>query len=427
MSKPWFFLLFVLLLAACSNDDCSENVDYSAVDIDLAFEDLTHAIYGIESREELVSFFEENPVVRDYFFGFGDLIPKQNFLNEVLRFTQVPKVKAIFKAPDFERFQELLDQNRDVREYLTYEYLMANKQKSLEDIYELLKGSRLEDLTNTEAIDQYLESNPEEYEYFKFVFGFQTPEDLLNENFELLQNPYVDTLYQETLALISAQEVAYELDQAFGRLKGIYPDFSAPKVQAVYSAFGKDLFLSDSLIVIGLDYYLGEEASYRPNIYDYILNRMSPDHLVPQLMQFMSLRYNKTKQDSRTVLDEMIYYGKAMAFAKQMLPCVNDSLIIGYSRQQLADATVSEALIWSHFVEERLLYSEDPTAITRYIDERPSVLEIDKRCPGRIGQWLGWQIVNAYMKETGADFKELMAETDAQKILMQSKYRPRSR
>jgi len=429
MLKRWSFLLIALFFVACSNEkDCNEEVDLSNVDIDLDFEDLTHTIYQIETKQELQDFFNEYPVIRDYFFGYADLVPRENFLNELLKFTQVPKVKAIFKAKSFQSFQDQLDENREIREYLTFEYLNANRNRSLQDIYNLLSTSRIEDLTSTQSIDTYLQTNPAEFDFFKFVFNFQTPEGLLEEDFQLLQNPHIDTLYQETIRLINAQEVAYELDQAFARLKSFYPEFEAPKVQTVYSAFGRDIYISDSLLVIGLDYYLGEEASYRPNVYDYILKRLTPKHLIPQLMQFMSQAYNQTKDEKqRSVLDEMIYYGKAFAFAKQMLPCTADSLIVGYSQQDLANATVSEAVIWNHFLEEKLLYSQQPVHITRYIEERPNVLEIDKRAPGRIGQWLGWQIVKAYQEETEVDFVDLMKETDAQKILTQSKYRPRSR
>ena len=172
---------------------------------------------------------------------------------------------------------------------------------------------------------------------------------------------------------------------------------------------------------------MGEEASFRPNVYEYVRTRLTPEHLVPQLVQFTSLKFNKTDNKKRSLLEEMIYYGKALEFTKQMLPCVPDNIIMGYTAQQMADSEVSEAVIWSHFVENKLFYSQDPLNITKYVDERPAIPEIDKVCPGRIGQWLGWQIVKAYREETGADFVELMNETDAQKILTRSKYRPRPR
>ena len=54
--------------------------------------------------------------------------------------------------------------------------------------------------------------------------------------------------------------------------------------------------------------------------------------------------------------------------------------------------------------------------------------EIGQQAPGRIGAWVGWQIVRAYMQENPAvTLAQLLAEEDAQKILNGSKYKPRKR
>ena len=432
MFKRYYLLILLICLLGCSDKDpCTSNVDLSDVDIDLEFQDLTHEIHQIESREALSAFFRKYPVVRDDFFEFSGRPTETQVLADISKLVQTPQVKAIFNAKSLQEFEGLLERNRELRELLTYDYLSANKGKSLSDVYEIISNSSIPNL-NTEAaslepLRSYLASNPRELDYFYTIFAYRTDEQLLEDNFKLLQNPFVDTLYQEVIDLISAGKISYELDQAYSRVKKYYPEFNPPKVQAIYSGFGKDIYFSDSLLVLGLDYYLGEGASYRPNVYDYLRVRLTPDHLVPQLMQFTSLKFNETTQGKRTILEEMIYYGKAMEFTRQMLPCVHDSLIIGYTRQELADATVSEGVIWSHFIDNKLLYDDTPSKITRYIDERPNVLEIDKRCPGRIGQWLGWQIVKAYREETGVGFVELMKETDAQKILTRSKYKPRFR
>ena len=42
------------------------------------------------------------------------------------------------------------------------------------------------------------------------------------------------------------------------------------------------------------------------------------------------------------------------------------------------------------------------------MDERPKTLEIGDKCPGRIGEWLGWEIVNRYVDEEGIDLATLM-------------------
>ncbi len=433
MLKRYCILIILLVSFACSNDDpCESNPDLSGKSLDIDFQDLTHEIHEIKTLEQLTDFFEAHPIIRDEFFEFGGRPSEKQVLTDITRLVQTPKIKSLYQARSFDAFEAILEKDRGLREFLTYEYLSANKGKSRSDIYKMFSGSRITELTNTEAasmelLKNYLDANTNERDYFHTIFGYRSNESLLLDNFKLLANPFVDTLYQETLNLINTGLISYQLDKAYKRIQEHYDDFSPPKVQTVYSGFGKDIHFSDSLLVIGLDYYLGEKGSFKPKVYDYIRARLTPDHLVPQLLQFTSLKFNETTQGQRNILEEMIFYGKAMEFVSEMLPCTADSLIIGYSSQQMADATVSEAVIWSHFLENKLLYNDNPSSIVKYIDERPAVLEIDKRCPGRIGQWLGWQIVKAYRKETGVDFKELMNETDAQKILTQSRYRPRSR
>lgn len=433
MLKRYFILVLLLAMFACSDDDpCESDADLANVDLALGFENLTHEISEIESKEALSSFFDEHPIIRDEFFEYGGRPSEAQILTDLSRLVQTPEIKQVLSSRSYESFDETLEKNRDLREFLTYEYLSVNKGKSPRDLYNMLRASSITQLTGLETtsiepLRNYLEANPKERDYFFGLFAFRTDEQLLNDNYELLQNDFVDTLYQETMNLIDAGVVSYELDKAYKRVKKVFPSFEAPKVQAVYSGFGKDIYLTDSLLIIGLDYYLGETASFRPNVYDYLRIRLTPDHLVPQLLQFTSLKFNETKKGKRTILEDMIYYGKAMEFVKEMQPCVEDNIIMGYTDKQIADAMVSEGVIWAHFLERKLLYSDVPSNITKYIDERPSVPEIDKNCPGRIGQWLGWQIVKAYREENEVSIEELMKETDAQKILTQSKYRPRSR
>lgn len=433
MLKRYFILVLLITSLACSSDDsCSGDIDLSDVDLDLSFENLTHEINEVQSLEALNDFFEANPIIRDEFFEYGGRPSEEQVLKDLSKLIQTPEIKSVLTARPFSSFDQLLEKNRDLREFLTYDYLRVNRGKNLKSLYDMLSTSQVTTLTGTEmtSIDplrNYLQANPAERDYYYGLFEYRTDDQLLQANYELLQNKSVDTLYQETMNLIDAGLVSYELDMAYKRVKKAYPDFNPPKVQAVYSGFGKDIYLTDSLLIIGLDYYLGEQASFRPNVYDYLRVRLTPDHLVPQLIQFTSLKFNDTKKGKRTILEDMIYYGKAMEFTSEMLPCVADSIIMGYTNKQIADATVSEGVIWSHFLERKLLYSDVPSDITKYIDERPNIPEIDKNCPGRVGQWLGWQIVKAYREETGASIQDLMKETDAQRVLTRSKYRPRSR
>ncbi len=220
-------------------------------------------------------------------------------------------------------------------------------------------------------------------------------------------------------------DIKTQLSEAFTNIKNEYPDFKAPKIATVVSGFlGNDLFLSDSLIVIGLDYFGGPTAQYRPQLYDYQLRRYQREYIVPSIVFFLSEKYNKSNTIDKTLLADMIWYGKSYEFVKHALPQVADSLVIGYSEQQLTDVYESQADLWAYFIERRALYQTMDSEKQRFMSERPATVEISQACPGGIGRWLGWRIVNKYLKEKPeTSLKELMSNSNTQLIFEQSKYR----
>ncbi len=216
-----------------------------------------------------------------------------------------------------------------------------------------------------------------------------------------------------------------QLSEAFTNIKNEYPDFKAPKIATVVSGFlGNDLYLSDSLVVIGLDYFGGAKAKFRPQLYDYQLRRYQREYIVPSIVFYLSEKYNKSNATDKTLLADMVWYGKGFEFVKHALPQVADSLVIGYSDQQLTDVYESQTDIWAYFIERRALYQTTDNDKQRFMSERPATVEISQACPGGIGRWLGWRIVNKYLKEKPeTSLKELMSNTNTQQILEQSKYR----
>src|SRR5690606_13444008 len=112
-----------------------------------------------------------------------------------------------------------------------------------------------------------------------------------------------------------------------------------------------------SLIVVGLDYYLGKEGRYRPKLYEYLLRKYDPEDIVPSVMLVYGIdeRFNKTNISDKTVLADMVAYGKSFYFAKRMLPCVPDSTLISYTRQEIEGSRKNQDLIWARFIESEVL------------------------------------------------------------------------
>ncbi|WP_205503466.1 gliding motility lipoprotein GldB [Rufibacter psychrotolerans] len=222
--------------------------------------------------------------------------------------------------------------------------------------------------------------------------------------------------------------IEQDLENALKHVKHYYPTFHIPKVQTFVSGLSRDLLVSDSLIVMGLDFFIGEKASFRPQAPQYILERYEKKNLAPSVMLLVSNKFNKTDFVNKEMLDEMIDYGKSYYFTKQMMPCTPDSLIIWYTGQELADVEYNEGKIWAHLIEKGLLYENSQFIIRKYIGERPNVPEISARCPGRVATWVGWQIVRKYMENNPeVTLQQLMEEKNARKILELSKYKPQKK
>lgn len=245
---------------------------------------------------------------------------------------------------------------------------------------------------------------------------------------QMAGNADLQKLGQQTLAAFpDSAALRHSFGEAFRRVHYYFPDFKPPLTTTYISGLlGKDVFVNDSLLVVSLDYFAGSKASFRPDLPGYMLRRYRPAFIMPTVTLRISDKYNRHELTANTMLDAVIHSGKALYFASQVLPCTADTLLLGYTSKELTGVQFNEAKIWGHFLEQNLLYTTTPFLLQKYVGERPNVPEIDRTCPGRIGQWVGLQIVRRYMAEHPAvTLARLMAEKDAQRLLNESHYRPR--
>ena len=254
----------------------------------------------------------------------------------------------------------------------------------------------------------------------------------INELYARLTNPHLDTLLQETKKVFSdLSSLENEFEQAFKNIAYYYPGFNPPKVQTVITGLlGNDMLVSDSLIIVSLDFYLGNEGKYRPKVYDYLMRKYDPDDIVPSCMLIYGIsdRYNKTNLKDKTTLADMVAYGKSFFFAKHMLPCVPDSVFIWYTAEEIKGSQKNEDLIWARFIEDQVLFSTSQQIKRDYLGERPITIQVGEKCPGRIAQWVGWRIVNRFAEtHSEVPLPRLMELDNAQQFFKESNYKPKKR
>ena len=275
---------------------------------------------------------------------------------------------------------------------------------------------------------QFLKANPRFARQF-LRLGEVSADTLASALAQLAADPSLQVLNQETAAAFpDSAGLQREVAAMFGRVKYYFPDFKPPltTVTFVSGLHGQGIFVNDSLLSLNLDWFVGPKASYRPKLPQYMLRRYKPADVLPGLATSVANKYNKHDITATSMLDHMVDEGKHLYFASRMLPCTPDSLIMGYTPNEIRDVRFNEGKVWGHFLENKLLYSTAPFIIQKYVGERPNVPEISRLCPGRIGQWVGLQIVRKYMDEhPDVTLAKLMAEKDAQRILNDSHYRPK--
>lgn len=269
------------------------------------------------------------------------------------------------------------------------------------------------------------------YPDYSYFLGNQW-QDTMNilRIYNFLNDPNIRELYDLTIK--KYPDVSYlenDLTDAFNRFRQLYPEKPVPHVFTYVSGLDIDnpVYYSDTAMAIGLDNFLGSEVMAYPKagIPKYKTNRLTPEHLLPLCMLAVSDNLVRFDDKKNTLLDRMVMAGKALYFLDVTLPDVKDEFKIGYSVDQLEWSNKNESSIWAFIIEHQLLFSSDPQGITKMMTDAPFTSGFAAESPGRLGVYMGWQIVRAYVREANdITLKQLMEDTDAQHILKVSQFKP---
>ncbi len=221
-----------------------------------------------------------------------------------------------------------------------------------------------------------------------------------------------------------------ELKKAFQYYLHYFPEAKVPEVYTYLSGFlfEQPIQISEQAMIIGLDLYLGENyPDYKKyGIPAYKSRRMVGEQISADCMKELSLLFLDHNFAPKNFLDEIIQNAKSLYFIDAMLPEKADHLKIGFTEKQLQWCTQNERNIWGFFIDKQILYSANYELTRKFINDGPFTHAFSKDAPAGIGNWVGWQIIRAYMDNNPEiSLQELLKENDAQKILKTSGYKPK--
>ena len=273
-------------------------------------------------------------------------------------------------------------------------------------------------------------AGPEEIPNLKSQYPFLFPQQFEDSIWIKRQKDSLQLLLQSAVEAKypGLGTMEYGLSNLFKHIKYYFPSTKVPQTIGLINNvdYQSKAIYTDSLLLISLDTYLGKEHELYEGIPNYVRKQMDAAYLTSHVAEkFITSRIQEP--DNRTFLSQLIYYGKIEYIKALLLPEVAEAIRLGFSEAELQWTLENQKYIWQYFIEKQFLYSTDPALIQRFLAPAPFskfYLEIDNETPGRIGIWLGSQIVNAFVsKNPQISLEELLA-LPALTLFQQSNYKP---
>lgn len=247
-----------------------------------------------------------------------------------------------------------------------------------------------------------------------------------------LRTYYSDTTLLRLMADVEArypdlEEVEKGLTKGFRELRKEIPGLWVPTVYSQISALNESVIVTDSLLGISLDKYMGEDYPlYKRFYYGYQRRTMRPDRIVPDCFSFFLMsEYPFPMEYGRTLLDVMLHYGKINYVVKQILDYSSSEEVLGYSQEEKQWCHDNRKHVWEFIARNNHLAATDPMVVRQYTKPAPSKIFFGEDAPSLVGTWLGTQIVESYMKHhKDVGLRELLEITDYKKMFGESEFKP---
>ncbi len=212
------------------------------------------------------------------------------------------------------------------------------------------------------------------------------------------------------------------------RLKEKAPEIPFGEIYSIVSPYNQSVYMVDSTMLVALNHYLGSDYPGYSRFEDYLRGTKSLRYLPYDLVEaLLGAACPYVIQEDATVLSRLLYEGALIEAKMQLLPDASLADALGYDSQQLSWARENEGRIWNAIVSRRLLYSTGQMDAERLVAPAPSTSIIHPEAPGRIGRYIGYSIVQAYLRRNpGTKLESLLlpAFYDDPQSLIGSGYAP---
>ena len=244
-------------------------------------------------------------------------------------------------------------------------------------------------------------------------------------------DPFIKEIYRLTDSCYgNLHWLEKELGKAMGKAAKLSPDI-VPKhfftmITGDLDDYTNRVFCYDGDLVLSIDHYVLPYTQHLGycSCPMYIVRLSDRQYIASDCMAAVARSRMAMPEGEPALLDYIVMEGKVQYFLEQTMPSTPDTIRFRYTASQLDWMEHSVKEVWGYFLHNNLLYERDMARIHNFIDDAPKTNAFRNSAP-RTTDYIGLQIVRAYMKRSGASLDELFANMDSQSILQKSGFKPK--
>lgn len=296
----------------------------------------------------------------------------------------------------------------------------------------------LKEIDITEGVSQLRKNYPTFSEvYFRQIMALPTDDKIIDQEVNRMVSDSgfyklytdVEEIYQDLA------DVQPEINQTIENYQSLFEVAETPNLYTFISGFVYQCFLFDDVdrdgIGVGLDMFLGSDFPYaqvdptNAGFSAYLTRSFDKQHLTKKIAEVL-VEDQMSPPNKSDFLSLMILNGKKLYLIDQILSFKSDTIVMEYTADQYEWCQDNELAIWDFFFDADLFYETDLRKFNKLIGPSPTSPGMPPESPGRTANYMGWQIIKAYMNRyPNTTVRQLLEMDDAQKILDDSKFKPR--
>lgn len=222
----------------------------------------------------------------------------------------------------------------------------------------------------------------------------------------------------------SLAEREQKINHAFSYLNYHFPKGKIPKnVVFLNSCFQSSVFCTENEIGIGLERYLGDKTD--------VIKELPPQDFFPWIKEGWSdmflerdvltawIMTHYVPESKQNTADAIVNWGKIIYLTEASFPEAEKNIIIRYTKEDYDWALKNEYAFWKYLVDEKLLFSDSERDQANFLNDAPFTVGLPEKGPDRLGQFLGWRMVQSYMANYPETSLEELLKLPYNKILQE--------